>query len=106
MIFQSQVKPLLHKKSTLACRMQSFNFSVFIVFESKLKLTEENFDLVNEWRRGCREGDETNFLEPSKSCKDQFTIGTKCFNHGTFHLKQSIPCITMQVVSVYNRLGD
>ena len=52
------------------------------MFEIDLKLTEDNFDLVNEWRRGCREGNDTNFLNPSISCQDQFTVGTKCFNHG------------------------
>ena len=49
-----------------------------------MNLTEDNFDLVNEWRRGCHQGNETNFLDPSKSCQDQFTIGTGCFNHGKF----------------------
>ena len=52
------------------------------VFEIGMELSEDNFDLVNQWRRGCREGKDTNFLEPSKSCKDQFTVGTECFNHG------------------------
>ena len=66
-----------------------FLFNLLIVFETGMKLTEDNFDLVNEWRRGCRQGNETSFLEPSQSCKDQFTIGTKCFNHGTFALKIS-----------------
>ena len=47
-----------------------------------MQLTENNFELVNQWRRGCPEGEETNFLNPQKACKDQFTIGTKCFNHG------------------------
>ena len=52
------------------------------VFEIGMELSEDNFDLINQWRRGCREGKDTNFLEPSKSCKDQFTVGTGCFNHG------------------------
>ena len=56
--------------------------SILAVFEIGMKLSEDNFDLINQWRRGCREGKDTNFLEPSKSCKDQFTVGTGCFNHG------------------------
>ena len=55
-----------------------------------MKLTEDNFDLVNQWRRGCREGKDTNFLEPSKSCKDQFTVGTGCsFNNWPWGKLQS-----------------
>ena len=53
----------------------------------RLNLTEENFELVNEWRRGCRDGQVTNYLEPKDSCKDQFTIGTGDFNHGEISRK-------------------
>ena len=55
-----------------------------------MNLTEGNFDLVNEWRRGCHQGNETSFLDPSKYCQDQFTIGTGCFNHGKFCANYSI----------------
>ena len=47
-----------------------------------MNLTEENFELVNQWRRGCPDGQVTAHLQPNSSCKDQFTIGTGDFNHG------------------------
>ena len=35
-----------------------------------------NFALVNPMRRDCPPGYKKRYLEPSKRCKDQFTVGT------------------------------
>ena len=73
---------LVYEEKCVLYWLQHYNISIWAVFEIGMELSEDNFDLINQWRRGCREGKDTNFLEPSKSCKDQFTVGTECFNHG------------------------
>lgn len=37
---------------------------------------KKNFELVNPLRRECLPGFKKRYLEPTKRCKDQFTIGS------------------------------
>ena len=51
--------------------------SNFIVMEFGMGLDPKNsFELVNPLRRECPPGFKKRYLEPTKRCKDQFTIGS------------------------------